>query len=425
MWFIWALDVAAPWPTETTDVPYNGQTLNLMPQTDQNFASIAIQTSIGASDASEAVHRFLSVLSWVDGMGIRTLWNVGNPGWRQPTPRSPFFTRPATPLARANFDFLPVPKTRQAAKALAFYREAVSTTSKDNQFLQYFRILELAHGHNNAEHPKFMNELVEKAQLQGDARDALQTLRSRGVNVGKQIVISGRHAVAHGDDSIAIDPDVISQRTPLHESMPIVAALAIHTIESHFGVPTKQSYYRRHEYEVDGFAALLAPATREQILKSGGALPLAVDLPVEEVTIGLRNSRYPALTDLVISNAIIEDGGVTLWARSKDGLVLVLVRFDLLNHRLLFDLQAGVGVQDNGSPESAEHGADILELALGLVHNGELHVWDSKSDDLLGRQNPNLPVNIDPAATRALLVERIEALRDQARVRRKSGDDGT
>jgi hypothetical protein len=265
-----------------------------------------------------------------------------------------------------------------------------------------------------------MNDLIEKAQLQGDAQNALRKLRSRGINVGKQVVISGRHAVAHGDDSIAIDPDIMSQRAPLYDSMPIIAGLAIYTIEKHFEVPTKQAYYRRHEYEVDGFTSILAPAVREQVLNSGGSPPVTVESPLEAVSIGLRNSRYPALTGLVVSNAIIEDGGITLMARSNDALVLALLRFDLVNRRLLFDIEEGVVVRDNGSPESPEHAADVFELLRGLVFNGELHVWNSSDDALLGRQNPNLPVNIDPAATAALLQQRIEVLRSQAAERRGS-----
>jgi hypothetical protein len=202
--------------------------------------------------------------------------------------------------------------------------------------------------------------------------------------------------------------------------MPIIAGLAIYTIEKCFEVPTKLAYYCRHEYEVNGFASLLSPEVREQVLNAGESSPVTVESPVEAVSIGLRNSRYPALTGLVVSNAIIENGGITLMARSNDGLVLVLLRFDLVNRRLLFDIEGGVVVRDNGSPESPEHAADVFGLLHGLVFNGELHVWNTSDGAILGRQNPNLPVNIDSAATAALLKDRIEALRSQAAERRGS-----
>lgn len=420
MWWIWALDVSVPWPSGETNVVYNGRTFNLMPQTEDNFASIAVQALIDeAEEASKAVHRFLSVLSWIDGQGIRTLWNVGNPGWRQPTPRSPYLIQPGKPITiRSNFDFLPIPNSEKAAKALAFFRAAVSSQSPENQFLQYFRIVELAHGHKNAEHPKFMNNLIDDSKLQGEAIGAVQTLRARNLDVGKQIVVYGRHAVAHGDDSIAIDPDIVAEGALLGTLMPIMGGLAVSTIEMHFGVPTQRTYYQRHEYEVDGLVAKLSQPARDAILASVGESAIVAESPVKRITIGLRDTRYTALTDLVVTQAVRREGGLTLTAQSADGIVHTIVHFDLLNRRLLFDVERWVQVRDDGSAVSANYAADVFELILGLVRNGELHVWGADADGLLGRQNPNLPVNIDPRETNRLLTERIAELRAQAESRR-------
>jgi len=420
MWWIWALDVSAPWPSVETNVTYNGRTFNLMPQTDENFASIAVEAPMDQSeDVSKAVHRFLSVLSWVDGKGIRTLWSVGNPGWRQPTQRSPYLAQPGKPIRiRHNFDFLPIPKGEKAAKAVAFYRAAVSSQSPDNQFLQYFRIVELAHGHKNAEHPKFINKLIEKANLKGDAIGSVQALRDRNLDVGKQIVVYGRHAVAHGDNAIAIDPDIVSETALLGTLMPIMAGLAVYTVETYFGVPTQRTYYHRHEYEVDGLVAKLSESARDAILASVGEPAVAVQSPVERITISLRDARYPALTDLVVTQAICREGGLTLRAQSANGIVDAVVHFDLVNRRLLFDVEQWVQVKDDGSATSADYAADVFELILGLVRNGELHVWGAEADCLLGRQNPNLSVNIDPGETNRLLTERIAELRAQAESRR-------
>ena len=420
MWCIWAIEAEVPWPNQPVDVVYNGRTFNLMPQTDEDFASIAVQAPIEDWDAvSKAVHRFLSVLAWVDGKGIRTLWNVGNGGWRQPTRRSPALARPSLPRPRSNFDFLPIPCTEQAAKALAFYREAVSTRTRDNEFLQLFRILELAYGHRKAEHPKFINGLIASTSLPDDARSAVETLRSRGINIGKQIVVNGRHAVAHGDDDTAIDPDIVSERSVLNSLMPIVTALAIHTIESHFGVPTRRTYYQRHEYEVEGFASLLSDELRRSVLSASGA-PLAILTPIVSTTIGLRSRRYPAFTDLVVSEALMHDGVVSLRLVSSDNLVHALIHFDLINRRFIFDVERELLIKDDGASASAEHAADMFELLLGLVGNGELHAWDGSTNALLGRQNPNLSQNLDPAVAHTFLNARILEWREKARTRREA-----
>jgi hypothetical protein len=424
MWWIWAVDAEVPWPNVETNVTYNGRTFNLLPQSDEHFASIAVDAPMTESaEVSKAVHRFLSVLSWIDGKGIRTLWSVGNPSWRQPTPRSPYLAQPGKQIRiRSNFDFLPIPKDERAAKALAFFREAVSSGSPDNEFLQYFRIVELAHGHKNAEHPKFMNALLEVAKLKGDALAAIQALRDSHLDVGQQLVVYGRHAVAHGDDAIAIDPDITEERKLLQTIMPVMAGLAIYTIEEHFSVPTQRTYYQRHEYEIEGLIAKLSAPAREGILGSVGQPPLVAESPIKRITIGLRDSRFSALTDLIVQQAIQRDGGLTFVARSENGIVRVLVHFDLVERRLLFDPERGAQVIDNGSAASPDSAADVLELILGLVHNGELHVWDAEADHLLGRQNPNIPINIDGRETGRLLTARIADLRAQAKSRRPAAD---
>ncbi len=118
MWWIWAIETDVPWPAEATDVIYEGRAFDLAPPTETDYASIATDASLDDSAAvSKAIHRFLSVLAWIDGRSMRVLWSVGNPGWRQPMRRM-------APLARlhfqprSDFDFLPVPASEKAALAV-------------------------------------------------------------------------------------------------------------------------------------------------------------------------------------------------------------------------------------------------------------------------------------------------------------------
>lgn len=102
-----------------------------------------------------------------------------------------------------------------------------------------------------------------------------------------------------------------------------------------------------------------------------------------------------------------------------------LIRFDLADRRLYFDIEQGVAVLEKGTPESPDYAADVLELLLGLVLKGELYAWDGDTHALLGRKDPNIPVNIDARATTENLNAEIRRLRAEAQRRRETSSERT
>ena len=69
------------------------------------------------------------------------------------------------------------------------------------------------------------------------------------------------------------------------------------------------------------------------------------------------------------------------------------------SERLEFDPERGAGIRDDGSVGAAEKALGLLGFIRGLYSNGELEVWESDRQMLLGRCDAYIPVNVDLLAT--------------------------
>jgi hypothetical protein len=417
MWWIWAVETDLPWPDISTDVAYDGRVFNLAPASTTDSASIAVNGShLEGDETSRAVYSFMSVLSWIDRKRAILTWSVGNPGFRQPMRRMISQER-GFHQSRSNFDFLPVPPSPTAKLALAFHREAVSTNSDGNRFLQYFRILELVHG-ESVHSPKQFNELVSNTPLTPEATQACERIRNDRRSVGKTVSALARNAVAHGYEKNVITPDDRAQTVRrLGEVLPIVECLALHAIEHDLQVPTRAQYYREHAYEVEGIQSALSPETL-QVVRDSSDPPITLSLPFDLVSIATRHKRYAALESLRIVESFALIGTITIVVNSDDGLVNAVLNFDLRTRRLNFDLERQVVVYDNGSADAVLHQRDIFELLRDLIGNAEIHVWFG--DLLLGRKDPNIPVNIDARRTFENLERLMSELSEEAERRRSA-----
>jgi len=239
-WLNIGVEGFAIWPTKETKVSFGGHELLLRPATNQTEQSIHINL-IGLSDveALTLANRFLSVLSWCDGQGLKNLY-----GWSgNPVPVSvPKRTRPlgSSYVFPFHRDIEPNPK---ALLALALYREGRSVDSTPFEFLSYFKILNifwkdkfeivkgvrinpLVEGIRNAL-PKIADEEVKKR---------VANLVSLNKDPAEYLYQSGRCAIAHAHSEPIVDPDDMSDLHRLSEDMRIVRTIAEHLIEGELNV---------------------------------------------------------------------------------------------------------------------------------------------------------------------------------------------
>lgn len=239
-WLNIGVEGCATWPTNETNVSFGGRELILRPATRETEQSIHINL-VGISDveALTLANRFLSILSWCDGQGMKNLY-----GWSgNPVPVSvPRKTR----MTGSSFIF-PFSRDMESdpkvALALALYREGRSINNTPFEFLSYFKILnifwkdkfELTNGAR-------INPLIEGIKqtlpkiTDTEANNRVSQLISMGEEPAQYLYQSGRCAIAHANVSPVVDPDDVSDLRRLSEDMRIVRSIAEQLIERNLGV---------------------------------------------------------------------------------------------------------------------------------------------------------------------------------------------
>ena len=69
------------------------------------------------------------------------------------------------------------------------------------------------------------------------------------------------------------------------------------------------------------------------------------------------------------------------------------------SERLAFQPDGGMRLVDDGSVACVDHAITRIKFIRGMVMNGRTEVLNAETGKLLGRTDPCVPVNIDPAAT--------------------------
>jgi len=239
-WLNIGVEGFATWPTKETKVSFGGHELLLRPATKDTEQSIHINL-IGISDreALTLANRFLSVLSWCDGQGLKNLY-----GWSgNPVPVSvPKKTRALGSSCAFPFN-RDVEANPKALLALALYREGRSIDSTPFEFLSYFKIL------NIFWKDKFekvnglrINPLVEGIRTalpkitSEEATRRISKLRSLNQDPADYLYQSGRCAIAHAHSDPIVDPDDVADLHRLSEDMWIVRTIAEQLIEEELNV---------------------------------------------------------------------------------------------------------------------------------------------------------------------------------------------
>jgi hypothetical protein len=62
--------------------------------------------------------------------------------------------------------------------------------------------------------------------------------------------------------------------------------------------------------------------------------------------------------------------------------------------RIVFDLFADIGVRDTGTAESAERVHEVKRFAQDYFGNGQLHIVNADTGELIGRKDAYLPLNM-------------------------------
>jgi hypothetical protein len=280
--------------------------------------------------------------------------------------------------------------------ALGLMREGRGLNQVGYSFLSFYKILETAFP-NDSKRIAWISASI--AGLTGfGVKEALDGIRAQGIttpeDIGTHLFKSGRCAMAHGARKPIVDPDKPGDQQRLGSELPIVRALAVKAIEETFGVETRGTNYRKHLYELEGFKKILGGDIVAH-MHNGTAPMEQPTLEIPDISVRIRRrEKYAPLEGLRCKH--IGYVGKTVYMNFESLQADVGFRFalDFGAERIVFDLFADVGVRDTGTAESAERVHEVRRFQQDYFGNGQLHIVNTDTGDLICRKDAYIPVNM-------------------------------
>jgi hypothetical protein len=317
---------------------------------------------------------------------------------------------PSANIVTDNFrhDYLPDPTEKRARLALAFYREGMSTGTVATRVLNFFKILNILFSDPKSQ-VDWINANLSNLRNHRELK-RLGELRSTKSDIGQYLYGSGRCAVAHAFSDPLVDPENSDDLRRLQSDLPLIQALAELAIEKEFGLKSRETVWREHLYQLEGFRTHLGEDIVSR-LKSGKMVDVS-EIPVfGRITVGVRDQctidSFVGLNPQVVD---VREGVVWLRCDSLSGIVQILLGLDIKEEYLRFDPEAHVAVSANATAEALKAQQHYLLLLKTLLLNGQLEVIDTDTGYLLGRTDAYIGTNIDMQATLANLEKMIDEL---------------
>ncbi|EPR14162.1 hypothetical protein M527_12795 [Sphingobium indicum IP26] len=389
-WIVANLDTGISWPVEQQKYTYQDTDFFLLPITKESYPAVALKKGDETDqEARSRILRFLSAMSWSEGSGVIVPFFTGG---NLPRPMGREKSFGLTITRDLNLTYLPEPAEDRGRVALALMREGRGLNHPAYAFLSFYRVLEAALPDGRARGEWVATNLERIFDRQG--QEALEKLKATGVvDLGGHLYRSGRQAIAHAAAVPIINPDDASDYERLQGELPIMRGLAELAIEEVLGIKTRHTIWKEHLYELAGFKERLGPAlvqgALDEIEPPEGA---TVDLPHIDVELR-RSDPFTALKGMVPVHVSQQGKMMQLVYRSPDELVEMVFVLDFGEERLRFEWDRNIYGRDDGSAQAAIYAAELTRFIRDYVGNGELHIYDAKSRNLLSRVDAFIPTN--------------------------------
>jgi hypothetical protein len=405
-WVVADVEGQVFWPVQTQRISYRGEELWIIPLTQECHGAVAMRQRPGLDRIAcqKVLLRFLSSLSWLEERGVSLVHGFGGGSLPRPSGRP---SRVGLGISQ-QFDLtnLPEPSDARACLALAIMREGRSLNHPGYAFLSFFRVIEVALP-DGLRRGQWITAKI--PTLTGwNSKPAVDKLATSGIqDIGAHLRESNRHAMAHAQRGHIIDPDDYEETRRLADELPNISDLAVIAVEEFFGVETRHTIYRKHLYELAGFKTVLGDDVIQRLL-AGDAVAEGTMINVPDINVGLRDRAPVApLLNLSVRNLWQDGKSLVLEYASSDEQVEMRLRLNFETERLDFEMLTDMRIRDNGTASGMTAVIEFAEFRDALFGNGQLHIYDVDTGDLLGRKDPYIPVNMyfDPKRAAAHLAK--------------------
>jgi Methylamine utilization protein MauJ len=396
-WLVANISTNSFWPVSSQKVRWRGIDIWIMPIMKDYCPALAMKVPPGKSraDCEELMLRFLSTLSWVEERGFM-VEGGGLSGGNLPRPLGRDKERGILICDEFDLSYFPEVTDEKAMLALGLMREGRSLNHVGYAFLSFYKILETAFP-KDAKRIAWISASI--AGLTGfGVKEALDGIRVQGITtseeIGTHLFKSGRCAMAHGARKPIVDPDKPGDLRRLGSELPIVRALAAKAIEEVFGVETSGTNFDKHLYELHGFKKILGPDIVSH-MQNGTAPAGQPTLEIPDISVRIRRKEHYAPFEGLRCRHVGHEGKmVYMFFESPQADVEFQFMLDFGAERIVFDLFADIGVRDTGTAESAERVHEVKRFQQDYFGNGQLHIVNADTGQLIGRKDPYIPLNM-------------------------------
>jgi hypothetical protein len=388
-WLVANLETNLSWPVSAQKVIHRSIEFWLLPVTRESYPAVALNLKgMPREEGKRRLLRLLSAISWFEDSGIML---AGFSGGSLPRPLGREKSMGLTITADLELTGLPEPSDDKGQLALALMREGRGLNHPAYAFLSFYRVLEVCVPAKSRK--KWISDHAEQI-WDHRGKKALADLKLTGVaDVGDHLSRSGRHAIAHAAEKPVIDPDEPSDSERLSAELPLMMGLAQLAIEKELGVKTSHTEWKEHLYELAGFKRLFGAALVESTM-SGKEHEDGTEIDLPSIDVELRKrSPYLPLERLNLIHVAQRDKTIQVVFGSADGLVQIQFVLDFAEERLRFDWERGVNARDDGSTQAARNVAELARFLKDYLGNGELHLYESETRQLIARVGAFIPLN--------------------------------
>jgi hypothetical protein len=395
-WVVANISTSSHWPIAAQKVRWRGTDLWIIPITKSTYPAVAMRVPswMGRAACEELVMRFVSMLSWVEERGFMV---DGIGGGSLPRPMGRNEEQGFAICEEFDLSYFPEVTDDRASLALALMREGCSINHPGYAFLSFYRVLEVAFPAGKQGIIDWISGAIGRLTGFG-IKEALDGIRSQGITTaegtGSHLYQSGRCAIAHANRKPIIDPDKPDDVRRLRSELPIMRSLAVMAIEEELGVETRGTNFHKHLYELDGFKKIIGSDIVDRLLKGVAVAELpTVQLPNVSVRVR-RKAHYAPLEGLRCTRMGQHDKLLELHFESPQGDIKFRFALDFGAERIQFDLFRDIEVRDSLSVRSAERIYDATRFWQDLFGNGQLHIVNSHTGELIGRKDAYIPLNM-------------------------------
>jgi hypothetical protein len=268
--------------------------------------------------------------------------------------------------------------------------------SSDNHFygfLSLYKVVAFIH-RDGKQRGIWIEEVLPKLE-EPSARERIQALEAEGIKPAEYLRDHGRHAIAHAEKDVFVNPDNLLDHERIYRDLPVMKALARKAIEERFGLYSRFSRNAPKETFIPGLERAVGAELIEKLINKSELAEAHIDLPDRITALVRCGNRLISFCGLYIEALQAWENGLGMRLLSETGTLMLQVGIDFHGRKLVYEPERNSGVTlDKSSRSSIEQYMKLQEFNWLYYGNGQLELWDEDRDEILGKTEVYVPLNM-------------------------------